>query len=114
MILWVFATSAGTAIFTYVLILARLERHDAPVALRRLVAKPSPRLESSRRVRPLLITAVDEMRGRLAGWILDRLRLKEAAERKLETAALKWGAAGLLHRSVTLFLVSFAGVTFFT
>ena len=42
------------------------------------------------------------------------MRLKQAAERLLETAAVKWGAAGLLHRSVAAFLAGFAGVTLWT
>jgi tight adherence protein B len=60
-------------------------------------------------------TAADRHRRRGAGTaaagLLDRLRLKAAAERLLERAALKWGAEGLLHRSAALFLAAFAAVT---
>jgi tight adherence protein B len=45
---------------------------------------------------------------------LEQLRLKQATERLLETAALKWGAVGLLHRSVAMFLAGFAVVTLST
>jgi tight adherence protein B len=46
--------------------------------------------------------------------LLERLRLKAAAARLLETAALKWGPAGLMHRSLGMFLGGFGGVTLLT
>src|SRR5689334_21240444 len=52
--------------------------------------------------------AAAEARRRMAKSLLERLRLKQAAERALDTAALKWSAAGLLHRSVAAFLIGFA------
>ena len=55
----------------------------------------------------------DEVRGRLATRLLEHMRLKQKAERLLETAALKWGSAGLIHRSVALFLAAFVAVTLF-
>ena len=54
------------------------------------------------------------MRGLLTGRLLDGLRLREAAARLLETAALKWGPAGLLQRSIALFLAGFLAVTLVT
>jgi tight adherence protein B len=51
------------------------------------------------------------VRGRMTAGLLERLRLKQSAERLLESAALKWGAAGFLHRSIVLFLVGFASIT---
>lgn len=51
------------------------------------------------------------MRGRLARRALELLRLRQAVEEWLETAGLKWDAAGLLHRSVAAFLAGFALVT---
>ncbi len=54
------------------------------------------------------------MRGLVTARLMDRLRLREAAVRLLETAAIKWTPAGLLHRSVGLFLGGFAAVTLFT
>jgi tight adherence protein B len=46
--------------------------------------------------------------------VLERLRLKEAASQLLETAGLKWGPAGLLHRSIAMLLAGFAAATLAT
>jgi len=62
----------------------------------------------------MLIEAADQVRGRLARGLLEHIRLKQTTERLLERAALKWGAAGLLHRSIAAFLAGFAGVTLLT
>jgi tight adherence protein B len=42
---------------------------------------------------------------------LERLQVKEAIERQLETAGLKWGSAGLAHRAAGLFLAGFVAIT---
>jgi tight adherence protein B len=87
------------------------ERCDTALLLRRLNA-PKPVDDSPRRSSPpRLLDSADELRGRMAAGLLDRLRLKDAAERLLERAALKWGAAGLLHRSAGLFVMVFAVAT---
>jgi tight adherence protein B len=43
--------------------------------------------------------APGEERSRMAASLLARFKLRERAERLLETADLKWGAVGLIHRS---------------
>jgi len=100
-----------TSLLTYVLLQARLERRHRVLALRRL----SPQLPTNGEARPagnkVLLEDDDPQQGRLARRLLERLRLKPEAERLLETAALKWGAAGLLHRSIALFLAGFGAVT---
>src|SRR4051812_32280800 len=110
----VFAVAFLTCAVTCWYMLMRLERRDTAVALRRLGGKSSPRHEARRNVRPLLMHTANEVRGRMASTVLNGLRLKQAAESILEKAALKWGAAGLVHRSVAAFLVAFAGVTLWT
>jgi tight adherence protein B len=50
----------------------------------------------------------------MASGLLETLRLRRRVERLLETAAVAWGAAGLLHRSVAAFLLAFAGLTLWT
>src|SRR5579883_625352 len=108
-----FLIASTTAVLTYVLVARRLEKRDAVLALRRL----TPRLKglaSGTTGRPRLIAAATEVRGRLTAKILERLRLKESAARLLESAELKWGPAGLLHRSVALFLAGFGAVTLAT
>jgi tight adherence protein B len=88
-----------------------LDKRAGSQAVRRAGAK---RTATERSSRPMLIQAADEMRGRIARGVLEKLKLKQATERLLERAALKWTAAGLLHRSIGGFLASFAGVTLFT
>ena len=108
-----FLVAAVTGVLTYRLLWQRLERRDTAQAVRRLSAPPVEK-GSARRGRPRLIEAVGEARGLLTGRLLDGLRLREAAGRVLETAALKWGPAGLLQRSIAFFLVGFGAVTMVT
>jgi tight adherence protein B len=110
----VFAVAFLTSVLTCYYVAARLERRDTAAALRRLGAKAAARPEVRRSARPLLMHTASEARGRMAATVLERLRLRQAAERLLETAALKWSAAGLLHRSVASFLAGFALVTLWT
>ena len=102
-----------TALWTYTLISRRLERRGSLLAVRRLAA-PLPEKGATERRRPRLFEAAGEVRGLLTGRLLERLRLREAAARLLDTAALKWGPAGLLQRSVGLFVVGFLAVTALT
>jgi tight adherence protein B len=104
-----FLIASGTALISFRLMWARLERRDAAVAVRRL-ATPV-RLAEGRRSRPRLIDVAGEVRGRLAAKLLERFNLQESAARLLDTAGLKWGPSGLLHRSVGMFLGAFAVVT---
>ena len=112
--LTLFLVAAATGLLTYWLAAGRLERRDAALAVRRLAGRSPGVPAQGRRAKPRLIVAAGEVRGRLTARLLERLRIKEAAARLLETAALKWGPVGLLHRSLALFLAGFAGVTLFT
>jgi tight adherence protein B len=111
--LTLFLLAAVTGVLTYRLLWQRLERRDTALAVRRLAA-PAVEKGSSRRGRPRLIEAAGEVRGLLTGRLLDGLRLRESAGHLLETAALKWGPAGLLQRSIALFLAGFGAVTVYT
>ena len=108
-----FMVAAVTAVLTYSWLWARLEKRDAALAVRRLALGPSGKRERDTR-RPRLIDTASEVRGRLTARLLERMKLKEAAVRLLETADLKWGPVGLLHRSLGLFLAAFALVTLVT
>jgi tight adherence protein B len=107
-----FLVSAGSALLSFKLIWGRLERRDAAIAVKRLAVRAPEK--NGLRARPRLIEVVGEVRGRLAAKLLERLRLTESARRLLETAGLKWGPAGLLHRSLAAFLAGFAAVTLAT
>jgi len=100
--------SAATAVW---LVTHWVEGRERALALRRLGGSVAGKPQTARRVRPLLIQAAAEARGRMAAGLLERLRLKQRVERLLETAAIQWGAAGLLHRSVAMFLAVFGGLT---
>jgi len=106
-----FLVAAVTAASTYWLLAAFSERRAAARALRRLAPQTRGNGQVRRGLRPILIQAADEARGRMASGIMQRLRLKQSAEALLEVAGLKWGAVGLAHRSIALFLAGFAGVT---
>jgi len=111
--LTLFVVAALTGTLSYALAARHMEKRQAAVAVRRL----APRSGGSRAAtggRPRLIEAATEVRGRLTARLLERLRLKAAAARLLETAALKWRPAGLLHRSLGLFLGAFGIVTLAT
>jgi len=105
-----FLVAAATAVATYLLLWRHLERRDTVQAMRRLAARGADR-GAPLRGRPRLVDATNEVRGLLTGWLLDSLKLREAATRLLEAAALKWGPGGLLQRSIALFLAGFLGAT---
>jgi len=107
-----FLVAAGSAFLCFKLIWTRLERRDATLAVRRVALRQAG--NAGVRARPRLIDVAGEVRGRIAAKLLEHLRLKEAAARLLETAGLKWGPAGLLHRSLALFLAGFALITLLT
>jgi tight adherence protein B len=109
-----FVVAAVTAVLTYSYLWARLERRDRALAVRRLEVRPREKEERGAHRRPRLIQAAGEIKGRMTARLLERMKLKEAAAQLLETAALKWGPAGLLHRSLSLFLAGFALVTLIT
>lgn len=110
----VFILAFLTSIASYLLLSAWIERRTRATALRRLAGQTPDAAKTRRAAGPALMQMVDEVGGRLATKMLDRLRLKEAAERLLETGGLKWGAAGLTHRSAGAFLAVFALVTVLT
>ncbi len=103
--------SATTALVTYGLLWHRLERRDQALAVRRLALPARENEDTQRRRRPRLIEAAAEVPGMLTGRLLDRFRLREATGRLLEAAALKWGPAGMLRRSIALFLAGFLAAT---
>jgi tight adherence protein B len=110
-VLFVFA--AANAALAYFVIGRLWENWRRGTFLRRLsrraaasggkVTESQPRL-----IRPDVNTRL------VASRALERLRIRQSAERLLETAALKWGAAGLLHRSIAMFLVGFLSVALVT
>ncbi len=110
MIAAVFLISAAAAVFGYWLLAGRLMRQERSAAVRR-VTGTEPVKAKARQNAPVLIEMAREVRGLLATRLLERLRLKEAVEQRLETAGLKWGSAGLAHRAAALFLAGFAAVT---
>jgi len=105
-----FVVAAFTAILTYSLLWRRLQHRDTAQAVRRLAAQPADK-QGPRRGRPRLIEAASEVRGLFTGRLLDGLRLREAALRLLDTAALKWTPGRLLQGSIALFLAGFVAVT---
>ncbi len=107
----VFLMAAASTGLCFWLVNLLIDHRSARQAVRRVGVK---RVVEKRAARPVLIQAVDEMRGRLARGLLEKLKLKQSTERLLERAGLKWSAAGLLHRSIGAFLAAFAGVTLFT
>jgi tight adherence protein B len=109
----VFILAFLSSIGTYLLVSGWLDKRQRTTAMRRLAGQAPAVAGASSAGGPVLMRMVDEVRGRLATRLLERLRLKPAVERLLETAALKWGAAGLIHRSVGAFLAAFAVVTLY-
>jgi len=83
-----------------------LDRREHALAVRRLTGKPSPKAGGQRAAEPVLIQTTGEVRGRMATRLLERTRLKESVERMLDTADLKWSAAGLIHRSAAAALLA--------
>jgi tight adherence protein B len=108
----VFFIAFLTSVASYFLISLLLDRRQRTASLRRLTAKEPT--AGRRAAPPTLMRLADDVRGRMATRLLERFRLKQAAERLLETAGLKWGAAGLMHRSVGLFLGAFLLATILT
>jgi tight adherence protein B len=95
----IFLLAAGSTMAALVLGFLWVTRRDHATGLRRLTGRKPPSREPSRAAGPALMQVPGEKGGRLARRLLARFQLRESAERLLETADLKWGAAGLLHRS---------------
>jgi tight adherence protein B len=104
-ILFLFA--ALNVVLAYAALGAASERWRRGSFLRRLARRGEISPGSRANSQPRLIRA-DERSARLvATRALERLRVKPSLERLLDTAALKWGAAGVLHRSLALGLAGF-------
>lgn len=110
----IFMVAFLASVSAYGLVSGWQDRRLRTAALRRFSGRERVLAEVRRSTQPVLMQITDAVRGRLATSILERLRLKQSAEQILETAALKWGAAGLMHRSVGAFLAAFALVTLLT
>jgi tight adherence protein B len=104
-----FLFAAANAVLAYAAINTGWERWKRGSFLRRL----SRRAPGSRQPenQPRLIRNDPRTQRLVATRALERLRAKQSIERLLETAALKWGAAGLLHRCLGGFLAGFLGTT---
>jgi tight adherence protein B len=111
MIVGVFLLAAATTIAGYWLLAGRLARKDRASAVDRVSTAGSAVSSKAQLSSPALIRMANQVRGLLATRLLERLKIKEGVERRLETASLKWGAAGLAHRAVALFLAGFLVVT---
>lgn len=107
----VFVLALLSSMGCYLLLSRHLGRKERSAAVRRLMGKHLVQAEVNSVAGPLLMQMAGEVRGRLTTQLLERLRLKHATERMLETADLKWGAVGLAHRSLALFLAGFMLVT---
>jgi tight adherence protein B len=110
----VFIIAFVTSVASYFAMAALFDRRMRLSALRRLTLRTPAATAARRAVQPLLIRVADDVRGRIAIRLLERLRLKQLADQFLETAALKWGAAGLAHRAVAGFLAGFGLLTLAT
>ena len=107
----IFVLAFLTSVATYALVSARLVGSQRAAALSRLAGKAPGKAGDHRKPPPALIQMAGAVRGRMATHLLERLRLKESVERTLETADLRWGASGLVHRCAYVFLATFAAVT---
>ncbi len=114
MILSVFALAAVTTVLGYWLLAGRMARKERSTAVTRVSGAGAGKAKPAAPAAPALMQMAHQVRGVLATRLLDRLNVREAVERQLETAALKWGAPGLAHRSVALFLAGFLVVTLLT
>ena len=110
----VFIVAFLASVASYLAISAWVDRKSREAVLQRFSGKETAPAAARHSGQPVLMQITDAVRGRFAIRILERLRLKQTAEGWLETAALKWGAAGLMHRSVAAFLAVFALVTLMT
>lgn len=110
---FLFLFAAGNAVLAYVLIGRLWERWRRGSFLRRLSRRGAGGGGKPLENQPRLIRS-DVHTRLVAARALERLRIKQSVERMLETAALKWGAAGLLHRSIGMFLAGFLGTAIAT
>jgi tight adherence protein B len=104
-----FVFAAVNAVLAYAAIDAGWERWKRGSFLRRLARRTRDGKQVDNR--PRLIRNDPHAQRLVATRALERLRAKQAIERLLDTAALKWGPAGLLHRCLGAFLAGFLATT---
>jgi tight adherence protein B len=102
----VFLITVGTSLAAMVLVSQWLTRREHALGLRRLTGRRQSGQGPVRAAEPVLIQQPGAARGRMAKRLLVGLKLREKAERLLETAGLKWGAVGLIHRSAAAALAA--------
>ena len=96
--LLIFLLTAATSAFTILLAMQMIGRREQVMGLRRLTGKQQPKT-AVRGAGSVLMQTPAGAHGKLARRLLRRLKMREKAEQLLETAGLKWGAVGLIHRS---------------
>ena len=111
-----FLVTAASSIGLFLILHRRLMKKENVAVMRRLspefVAEETKREDPE----PLLIQPTAQIRSLLAGRILERLKLKEALQRLLDTADITYGPVGLVHRTAGAFLggaalgLAFAGI----
>ena len=96
----VFLIASGTSMMTMVVLSLWATRREHASGLRRLTGRKPPSRQPSRATAgPVLMQTPSEEHARMAASLLARFALRQRVERLLETADLKWGAVGLIHRS---------------
>jgi tight adherence protein B len=97
--LLIFLLTVGSSMAAMLLGSRWLGRREHALSVRRLTGRQTVAKGSGKASEPVLMQAPRPDHGRLAKRLLMKLKMREAAERLLETAGLKWGAVGLIHRS---------------
>jgi tight adherence protein B len=106
----VFLLALLTSLLGYWLFAGRAARKERSAAVRRVTGEPV-KAKAPGPAAPVLFEMANQVGSLLATRLLDRLNIKQAVEQRLETAALKWGAAGMAHRMTMFFLAGFFAVT---
>jgi len=106
----VFLLALITSLAGYWLFAGRAAKKDRSAAVRRVTGEPA-KAKPQGPAAPVLFEMANQVGNLLATRLLERLNIKQALEQRLETAALRWGAAGLAHRMTMFFLAGFFAVT---
>ena len=107
----IFLIASGSTMAAMIAISLWVTRREHASGLRRLTGKKAPSRQPSRTGSgPVLMQAPNEEHAPLAASLLARFQLRSRAERLLETADLKWGAVGLIHRCAGAALAAAATV----
>lgn len=93
-----FLLTVGVSIVTMLLVSQWLTRRERALGLRRLTGRQAAPKTAARTAEPVLMQVPAGAHGKLAKRLLLKLKLREATEHLLETADLKWGAVGMIHR----------------